>query len=102
MVDISTRRHRLELVLSGAVTAEAIRPITRCSLQLLDGSDTCIIRAGNVTRMDAAGAQLLHALIGELADRGATVRWVAASHSLITAARTLGLEAQLGLSYAVP
>lgn len=101
-MDISTRRHRFELVLSGAVTAETIRPITRCSLQLLDGSDTCIIRAGDVTRMDAVGAHLLHAFVSELADRGVTVRWVAASRSLITAARTLGLEAQLGLSYAVP
>jgi len=102
MVDMVVSGHRLEVVLSGAITVDSIRPIRQCSLMLLDGVDTYFIRASDVTRMDAGGAQLLHAFVNELADRGATVRWVAASRSLIAAARALGMEARLGLSHAIP
>ncbi len=98
MTDVSQRRHRVELVLTGAVTVESLKPVKQCLLQLVGASDTYDIRGADVTRMDAEGAQLLQAFVTEIAERGATVRWVAASRNLIVAARALGMDGRLGLS----
>lgn len=98
MTDVSTSRHRVELVLSGAVTVDSLQPVKHCLLQLLGPSVTYDIRGADVTRMDAGGAQLLDAFVAEIALRGATVRWVAASRNLIVAARALGVDTRLGLS----
>ena len=98
MTDASQSSHRVELVLSGAVTVDSLQPVKQCLLQLLGPSDSYDIRGADVTRMDAAGAQVLHAFVTEITERGATVRWVAASRSLIVAARALGMDARLGLS----
>jgi ABC-type transporter Mla MlaB component len=98
MTDVLANRHRVELVLSGAVTVDSLQPIKQCLLQLLGPSDTYDIRGADVTRMDAAGAQLLDAFVAEIAERGGTVRWVAASRNLFVAARALGMDRRLGLS----
>lgn len=88
----------MEVVLSGPVTVDSLQPVKRCLLQLLGSSDTYLIHGADVTRMDAAGAQLLQAFVHEIAQRGGTVRWVAASRDLMTAARALGVASGLGLS----
>jgi ABC-type transporter Mla MlaB component len=98
MSDVSQSRHHVELVLSGAVTVDSLQPVKQCLLQLVGASDTYEIRGADVTRMDAEGAELLHAFVTEIAERGVTVRWVAASRNLIVAARALGMDTRLGLS----
>jgi ABC-type transporter Mla MlaB component len=98
MTDISRGRNRVEVVLTGPVTVDTLQPIKRCLLQLMGSSDTYLIRGADVTEMDAAGAQLLQSFVSEIAQRGATVRWVAASRDLMTAARALGIDSRLGLS----
>jgi len=98
MTDVSQSRHHVELVLSGAVTVDSLQPVKQCLLQLVGASDTYDIRGADVTRMDAEGAELLHAFVTEITERGVTVRWVAASRNLIVAARALGMDTRLGLS----
>jgi ABC-type transporter Mla MlaB component len=98
MTDVLANTHHVELVLSGAVTVDSLQPVKQCLLRMLRPSDTYDIRGADVTRMDAAGAELLDAFVTEIARRGATVRWVAASRNLIVAARALGVDARLGLS----
>jgi ABC-type transporter Mla MlaB component len=98
MADVSQSRHRVELVLSGAVTVDSLQPVKHCLLQLLGPLDSYDICGADVSRMDAEGAELLQAFVTEIAERGATVRWVAASRNLIVAARALGMDARLGLS----
>ncbi|HET7506711.1 MAG TPA: STAS domain-containing protein [Kofleriaceae bacterium] len=88
----------MEVVLSGPVTVDSLRPVKQCLLQLLGSSDTYLIRGADVTEMDADGAELLQAFVREISEHGATVRWLAASRDLMAAARELGVDSRLGLS----
>lgn len=88
----------MEVVLSGPVTVDSLRPVKQCLLQLMGASDTYLLRGADVTEMDAAGAELLQAFVSEISQRGATVRWLAASRGLLAAARALGMDSRLGLS----
>jgi anti-anti-sigma regulatory factor len=93
---------RGDLVLSGPITAETVGPIRQLLLRyLLDSSTTCLIQALGVTEMDTAGAQLLYSFVSALGRRAATVRWVSVSPDLLVAARSLGMEACLGLCSAI-
>ena len=83
MTDNSANPHGIELVLTGAVTVETLRPIERCLRQLVGGSNSYLIRADDVTRIDAAAARMLHNFVDEVAAGGATVRWAAAGQNLI-------------------
>jgi len=86
------------LVLAGPVTT-ATAPATRQRmLELLSRAPACVIHAREVTQLDAAGAQLLHAFLIEAARRGTPVTWVDASVFVVEAARMLGMEDCLGLS----
>jgi hypothetical protein len=60
------------------------------------------IFAAEVTELDAAGAQLLYALVADIARCGAAARWVAASPELIAAATALGMRGCLGLPGEAP
>jgi len=97
MTDTAASGHRVEVVLSGPITVESVRPIKRCLLDQLDSADTYIIRTTEVTQMDAGGAQLLHSFVTEIAQRGAAVHWTPVSDGLRAAARSLGMIASLGL-----
>jgi len=87
-----------ELVLSGPITVATVEHTKQRLRQQLATTTACVIHAAEVTRLDAAGAQLLHAFLVEVARRGATARWASASLYLVEAARMLGMERYLGLS----
>ncbi|HET9626911.1 MAG TPA: hypothetical protein VFP84_36380 [Kofleriaceae bacterium] len=71
-------------MLTGAVTVESLRPIERCLRQLVAGSSSSyLIRADDVTRIDAAAARMLQRFVSEIAAGGAEVRWAAAGQNLI-------------------
>lgn len=53
--------------------------------------------ASGVTRIDAAGLQLLYAAVVEARSRGVRVSWAGASASVRDGARILGLAAALAL-----
>ena len=65
--------------------------LTRAALDL-DG--------GAITRIDAAGAQLLQCVVLASRARGVAVGWTGASPTLVAAMRTLGLESLVGLPVA--
>jgi ABC-type transporter Mla MlaB component len=83
MTDIPAAPPGIEVVLTGAVTVESLRPIERCLRQLVGGSSSYLIRAEDVTRIDSAAARMLHDFVAEVAARGAKVRWAAAGQNLI-------------------
>jgi anti-anti-sigma regulatory factor len=64
----------------------------------LAGAPALAIHAGEVTQLDAAGAQLLYALFADCTRRGAPITWASASVYLVEAARMLGMEHCLGLT----
>ena len=98
-----TPRGELVLVLSGPITAQTVGTIRQLLLgHLLHPSATCVIQAFGVTEMDTVGAQLLYAFVSAVARRAATVRWVTVSPGLLVAARSLGMEACLGLAPLAP
>jgi ABC-type transporter Mla MlaB component len=99
MTDVA--RAQVEVVFSGPITIETVRPIKLCLLDHLESADTYLLHTAEVTQMDAGGAQLLHAFITEIAQRGATVRWTTVSKGLLVAARSLGMVDSLGLLGAV-
>jgi ABC-type transporter Mla MlaB component len=84
------------LVLSGPLTAKTVME-TRQRMLRLDGGAACVIRAAEVTQLDAAGAQLLYAFVTEVTRRGAVATWASASVFLMEAARMLGMAGVLGL-----
>jgi ABC-type transporter Mla MlaB component len=102
MTDISRCAPTIEVVLSGPVTVETLHPLQQCLRQLLGSPGTYVINAGDVTQIDAEAADLLHGFVVACAARGASVRWRAASRSLIRAVRALDMDHGLGLSIAVP
>lgn len=87
------------LVLSGPLTATTVTATRQRMLRRLEpaGEPACVIRAAEVTQLDAAGAQLLYAFVTEVARRGAAVTWASASVFLVEAARMLGMAGHLGL-----
>lgn len=100
MTELPSRQ--IEVVISGAVTVETLRPIQQCVMQLKGSCNLYLIRASDVTSVEIAAAQLLQAMVVELMECGATVRWAAASRSLVRTARALDLDKHLGLHSAVP
>lgn len=84
-------------MLSGPLTAETVVQTRQQMLALLDRTASCTLRAGEVTQLDGAGAQLLHAWFVEVARRGGAVQWASASIYLVEAARMLGMEGCLQL-----
>lgn len=93
---------QIEVVISGAVTVESLRPIQQCVMQLAGLAPTYLIRASDVTSVDISAAQMLQTMVVELMAHGATVRWAAASRSLVRTARALELDKRIGLHSAVP
>lgn len=61
----------------------------------LASGGTLTLDGGDVARVDTAGIQLLLYINRELARRGGSLRWSAASVTLTDAARLLGLEGAL-------
>ncbi|HEY0189703.1 MAG TPA: hypothetical protein VGC42_01180 [Kofleriaceae bacterium] len=89
MTDISGRLPWVEVVLSGVVTLESLRPILICLGQLVTDAGTYMIRAEEVTRIELDAAELLLGFVDQAIQRGAVVRWAAASRGLVDAARGL-------------
>lgn len=89
------------LVLAGPLTADTAGDAhARMLARLADAAapPAIAIHAGEVTQLDAAGAQLLYAFVAEVARRGRSAEWTAASVYLVEAARMLGMESCLGLA----
>jgi len=64
---------------------------------LLDTSTQIVVDASGVEDADTAGLQLLLAFTREARSRSIALRWRLGGPALITAARRLGLETELGL-----
>jgi anti-anti-sigma regulatory factor len=62
------------------------------------GGGQLTLDASAVARIDAAGLQLLCAAVAAARSAGRPVSWTAVSDTVIEGARTLALEAALGLS----
>jgi len=62
------------------------------------GTKNVVLEAGNLTRIDTAGLQLLTAFVRAAEGRGARVEWRAPQAALRESARRLGLEGALHLS----
>jgi ABC-type transporter Mla MlaB component len=86
-----------ELVLSGPLTVDTVAAARQQMAERLTGDGELIVRAAEVTQLDGAGAQLLHAFLAELARRGRPMRWASASIYLTEAAAVLGMLGCLGL-----
>jgi anti-anti-sigma regulatory factor len=63
-------------------------------------NDAIVIDAGAVMRADAAGLQLLCAAVIAARSRGTSVQWRSPGRNLCDAARSLGVDALLGLESA--
>lgn len=60
-------------------------------------ADVVTLDGGAVSRVDAAGLQLVYALVASGQRRGITVTWESASRALADAATITGLASSLGL-----
>ena len=98
MTDISAGLPLVEVVLAGAVTLESLGPILSCLRHLVTGTGTYLIHAEEVTRIELAAAELLLGFVDEAIQRGALVRWAAASRSLVSTARDLSIDRRIGLA----
>jgi ABC-type transporter Mla MlaB component len=85
------------LVLSGPITVKTVESLKLRLLQHLELPGTCLIEAGEVTELDAEGAQLLGAFVKAIMRRAETVRWMSVSARLLVSARALGMESWLEL-----
>ena len=76
-----------------------ITSVTAVRGELLDAvrAGDLVLDASAVTRIDAAGLQLLYAAVTEARSRGVRVSWAGASASVRDGARILGLAAALAL-----
>ena len=98
MTDAAVPTSDEALVLSGPLTTQTVGEIRQRMLDCLAGGSACVLHAAGVTRLDAAGAQLLYAFVAEVTRRGSTARWASASLYMVEAARMLGMESCLGLA----
>lgn len=82
--------------LPGLVDITAVTAIAGELVHALDAGELAL-DARQVTRIDAAGMQLLYAAVVAARDRGHRVHWVGASRAVNEAAATLALAAVLEL-----
>jgi ABC-type transporter Mla MlaB component len=85
------------LVLSGPITVDTVDSLRERLLQHLEIPGPCVIDAGEVTELDADGAQLLGAFVKAIARRAEAVHWTSVSPRLLVSARALGMESWLEL-----
>lgn len=84
------------LALPGAFDISAVTVAAAGLIEALAGGELAIDGRA-VTRIDAAGLQLLCAAVATARTTGRRVRWVGASPVLVAGAATLGLTAALEL-----
>jgi len=89
-----------DLLLEGSLgIAEAEAMHQRLS-QILDAHVDITIQSEDLSRVDAAGVQLMYAFVKEAKSRSITVKWASVSDALEEAATMLGLHDGLGIAAA--
>ncbi|MCP4289876.1 MAG: STAS domain-containing protein [Gammaproteobacteria bacterium] len=86
-----------QLDLEGSLTIAEVSGLQETMLGMLNDGKAIKLSGGDVAQVDAAGLQLLAALMKEAVQRMTEVQWIEASAELRTAAAQLGLDSALQL-----
>jgi len=86
-----------QLDLEGSLTIAEVSGLQETMLGMLNDGKAIKLSGGDVAQVDAAGLQLLAALMKEAVQRMTEVQWIKASAELRTAATQLGLDSALQL-----
>jgi len=80
-----------EIILTGSLGIAAAESMHRKLCSILQAQVDISIESEDLSRVDAAGTQLIYAFIKELSTRNIPLKWISVSDALHQAADTLGL-----------
>jgi len=89
-----------DLSLEGSLGIAEADTVYQSLLALLDAQVDVCISSENLSRVDAAGAQLLYAFMKEAETRSIKVTWKSVSDALRETVATLGLSDNMGFEVA--
>jgi len=87
-----------DIVLEGSLGIAEAEAMHQSLSRVLDAHVDVSIHSENLSRVDAAGAQLLYAFVKEAKKRALDVTWQSVSDTLRETATTLGLSAGMGFA----
>jgi len=85
-----------DIVLTGSLGIAEAEAMHQQFSAILDAQVDISINADDLSRVDAAGVQLLYALVKEAKSHSINISWASASDALKDAATTLGLSEGMG------
>lgn len=88
-----------DIVLEGTLGIAEAEAMHQSLSRILDAQIDVSIQSENLSRVDAAGAQLLYAFVKEAKTRSVSLKWLSVSDALKETTITLGLSK--GMDFAV-
>ena len=89
-----------DVVLSGRLGIAEAEAMHQQFTQILDAQVDITLTTEDLSRVDAAGVQLLYALVKEAKARSIALCWASVSDGLLEAATALGLQDQMNFAEA--
>jgi len=89
-----------DLVLEGSLGIAEVESMHQSLSQILDAHVDVTIQSEDLSRVDAAGVQLIYAFVKEAKSRSISVKWASLSETLVETATMLGLHDGLGIAVA--
>jgi len=87
-----------DIVLEGVLGIAEAEAMHHSLTRVLDAHVDIVMHSENLSRVDAAGAQLLYAFVKEAKKRALNLKWASVSDPLRETATTLGLIAGMGFA----
>ncbi|MDQ6969444.1 MAG: STAS domain-containing protein [Mariprofundus sp.] len=87
-----------DLVLEGSLGIAEVESMHQSLSQILDAHVDVTIQSESLSRVDAAGVQLIYAFVKEAKSRSISVKWESVSDTLVETATMLGLHDGLGIA----
>jgi len=87
-----------DVVLEGSLGIAEAEPMHRQLLAVLDAQVDISIASEQLSRVDAAGVQLLYGFVKEAKARSIDLKWMSVSDALLEAATALGLNDNMGFA----
>jgi len=85
-----------DIVLEGSLGIADVETMHQLFVSILDAGVDISIDSEDLSRVDAAGAQLLYAFVKESANRSVHIQWKSVSDALKEVTDTLGLTSGMG------
>ncbi|TLS66293.1 STAS domain-containing protein [Mariprofundus erugo] len=85
------------IVLEGSLGIAEVEALHQRMTRILQANVDITISTEQLSRVDAAGAQLLYAFVREVRQRGLPLKWTSVSDALLEALNALGLNDHMGI-----